>query len=460
VDLTSVPVERRQSKFSTKDWAGHIERVFSIAAGNAVSGDDKLAASWRRSANAHHIDPASGEAPRILTNGELKDAREPLARLIHEAREELDHLYDIVKVARYTVLFCNNRGIAIEHRGDEAEADEFKRWGIWLGGVWPEEVEGTNGIGTCAVEQRAVSVHHSEHFRARHINLSCSGAPIFDGDGKLAAILDVSSFDPQLSEQSHALTGALTEASARAIEERWFRDRFHREWIVAVAAPEGHASGMLFALDEDQCIVGADRRARTTLSEKKHRIEDGVTLWSVFEPAPLLFRYRNRGDIAGPLIPIATPEPWAALVTPPEAAGWGNPEMRRLHCRPRLDAIRHAHTPQSALPARGGLSPRSLRRVKEHIDTHLDKRLDLAMLAETAGLSVFHFARAFKRSEGITPHNYLLERRIKLAHKLLTTSNLSLSEIARASGFADQGHLARHMRRRVGVPPSTLRAKQ
>jgi AraC family transcriptional regulator len=79
--------------------------------------------------------------------------------------------------------------------------------------------------------------------------------------------------------------------------------------------------------------------------------------------------------------------------------------------------------------------------VKEYIDANLDMRVDIATLADSAGFSMFHFARAFKRSEGVTPHGYLLERRVERARKLLTSTNLSFSEIARASGFSDQGHL-------------------
>src|SRR5882672_2482432 len=67
--------------------------------------------------------------------------------------------------------------------------------GIWLGGVWSEQVEGTNGIGTAIVEQRPVLVHCGQHFRTRHANLSCAGAPIFDADNKLIAVLDASRID-------------------------------------------------------------------------------------------------------------------------------------------------------------------------------------------------------------------------------------------------------------------------
>jgi len=62
----------------------------------------------------------------------------------------------------------------------EANAQQFRHWGIYLGGVWSEKVEGTNAIGTSISELRAVTVHGAQHFRARHISLSCSSAPILD----------------------------------------------------------------------------------------------------------------------------------------------------------------------------------------------------------------------------------------------------------------------------------------
>src|SRR6266436_3942177 len=162
------------------------------ASGCLISTPEEVYDSWRRCLAEYHVDPRSRTAPHIITEAELKVSSEPLSDVIVHAREEIDRLYAIVRQQGYVVLLCDENGVAIHHRGDEARADEFKNWGIWLGGVWSEQIEGTNGIGTCISERRPVLVHCGQHYRSRHSKLTCAGAPIFDAVGKLAGVLDVS----------------------------------------------------------------------------------------------------------------------------------------------------------------------------------------------------------------------------------------------------------------------------
>ncbi len=154
----------------TRTAVQHAERVYSVVAEAAapVPEIEELSSSWQRSTNRYGVDPLDSRSPRILTLGELKDFREPLGNLISTAQEELDRLYKVVREAGYTVLFCDTAGVAVEHRGEDTEASRFEYWGTWLGGVWAEESEGTNGIGTCIAEERPVTVHRSQHFRSRH----------------------------------------------------------------------------------------------------------------------------------------------------------------------------------------------------------------------------------------------------------------------------------------------------
>jgi transcriptional regulator of acetoin/glycerol metabolism/AraC-like DNA-binding protein len=448
---------------SIKTPVPHTEHVYLVTQGGFPSGGvEEVSTSWQRSANEHGVNPDSTEIPRILTSYELKELREPLDRLIVSAQDEIDRLYKLVREAGYTLLFCDTAGVAVEHRGDPADASRFKYWGTWLGGLWSEAIEGTNGIGTCIAEERPVTVHRNQHFRSRHIDLSCSAAPVFDVDGSLMAVLDVSAIDPERSERAHALTGALTVTSARAIEERFFRERFRREWVVAAALPEEGAKGMLLAVDNHQRIVGANRAARTSLLLDDHRLRSGVSLWSAFERDPGLFRRKDATDVPTSLIIAGSDETWPALVTPPESslAAWQQTTNDALHTRPRLDSLATLSRRAAPSPARGGLPPGAMRRVREHAEAHLSESMDLAELAAIAGLSVYHFARAFKQTAGVTPHQYLVHRRIERAQEMLARSELPLSEIALAAGFSDQSHLARHFRQTLGVTPGQFRWSQ
>jgi AraC-like DNA-binding protein len=273
--------------------------------------------------------------------------------------------------------------------------------------------------------------------------------------------LDVSAIDPNLSERAHALTGALTTKSARAIEERFFREQFHREWIVAVVPPEGQFLGMLLAVDCDQRIVGANRAARRILLLDDRGLQAGVSLWKFFERNLDLFRRKNGTDICTPLLIAGSSDSCPALVTPPnQTIILSNAANMNVHTRPRLDSIstlvKLAPEPQ----AHGGLAAGALRRVREYVQVHLNESIDLSMLAAVAGLSMHHFAREFKQSAGVTPHYYLIQKRIERAQQMLAQTDLSLAEIAYAVGFSDQGHLARHFRGLLGTTPREFRRSQ
>jgi len=452
-----------QSSASLDTFAGHAEHVFSVAEGAApLPAVEAVSNSWQRSATKYGVDPVGNKAPRILTSGELKDFREPLDELVFSAQEDIDQLYAVVREAGYVVLFCDSSGVAVDHRGENTRACAFEYWGTWLGGVWSEEMEGTNGIGTCIVEERPITVHRSQHFRSRHMNLSCSGAPVFSIDGRLTAVLDVSAIDPDLSERAHALTSALTIRSARAIEERFFREQFRREWIVAVSPPEGGARGMLLAIDGNQHIVGANRVARKSLLLDDRGLRTGVSLWTVFERDLDLFRRRDRSDISTRLVLAGSTDSRPALVTPPDQtiSVSSNPANIKLHTRPRLDLIDSLLKLTPAPQTHGGLTVGALRRVREYVQLHLDESIGLSTLAAVAGLSMHHFAREFKQSAGVTPHHYLIQKRIERAQQKLAQTDLSLAEIAYAVGFSDQGHLARHFRGLLGTTPREFRRSQ
>jgi AraC-like DNA-binding protein len=129
----------------------------------------------------------------------------------------------------------------------------------------------------------------------------------------------------------------------------------------------------------------------------------------------------------------------------------------RFEFRPKLFAGSSANAAAHGAWLRGGLPPWVVRRVREHIENNIDRRIRVEALAKLAGRSVFHFVRAFKQSVGVTPHDYLMRRRVERTMELLSGTDMPLSEIALAAGFADQSHCARRFRQHVGISPRDYR---
>ena len=108
---------------------------------------------------------------------------------------------------------------------------------------------------------------------------------------------------------------------------------------------------------------------------------------------------------------------------------------------------------------RGGLTHTKLERVIAHIEDSLASKLSLPGIAEIAGMSVSHLKTLFRNSTGVPVYEYVLRRRVERAQFLLRSHKLSIAEIAVATGFAHQSHLARHMHRILGYTPSAVRRK-
>lgn len=106
---------------------------------------------------------------------------------------------------------------------------------------------------------------------------------------------------------------------------------------------------------------------------------------------------------------------------------------------------------------RNGLTPMRLRRVIELINENLQYDLSLQQLADTAGLSVSHFSRMFRSSTGLSPHRYLLQRRVYSARELLRHSSNKVLDVASECGFKTQQHFARAFRGEFGVNPTEYR---
>ncbi len=119
--------------------------------------------------------------------------------------------------------------------------------------------------------------------------------------------------------------------------------------------------------------------------------------------------------------------------------------------------LRHYTTADLEHRIIGGLSGHRLQLVLEFVADNYGTDLSIADLAQVAGMSLFHFAREFKRSTGTTPHQYLIKLRIERAKALLAESKLPLVEVGFRSGFSHQSHFTRLFRRITGTTPHSYR---
>jgi AraC family transcriptional regulator len=122
---------------------------------------------------------------------------------------------------------------------------------------------------------------------------------------------------------------------------------------------------------------------------------------------------------------------------------------------PVVEAPVQSDRPRHA--AAGGLAPWQIRRIATHIEARLHTTITTDELAAIARLSSFHFARAFKRSFGDSPHRYVLRRRTERAQGLMLSTDAPLGQIALDCGLADQSHLTRLFQKLVGESPAAWR---
>jgi AraC family transcriptional regulator len=120
----------------------------------------------------------------------------------------------------------------------------------------------------------------------------------------------------------------------------------------------------------------------------------------------------------------------------------------------------YGNVAESSAAAQAGLAPWQLRRVDTYIESHLGRDPSLAELANECGLSPGYFARAFGASTGMSPHRWLMKRRIERAKRLLLAGSQGLAEIAAVCGFFDQSHLNRVFARFEGCAPGKWRRQR
>jgi len=414
--------------------------------------------SRERSRLVHRLDPVARRTPLLATEDEVSTMRQSSDLMLRVASEEIDRLHSGLQAAQCAVLLAGPQAVVLDHRISPAHQKDFLRHGAWTGGDWSERVEGTNAVGTATAAKRAVMVRGEEHYSRRNGHFTCIGVPVHSPAGEFAGSLTVARPFAEVSLAA-VLAMSFVRETVAAIEQRQFRVTFARQWVVLIRPAEQTHPVALFAVDRDRRIVGADHMARQLLELSGESIEEGVSFDTLFSGG-LEAVGRAREEHSPQPVMDWNGDCWLALVSPPArlSKAWLGGSGNMDPTRPRWLHGQGAFIAHDKGQNGATLSPHVLTRVIGYIEDHLDEALPLEELSGVARLRRSHFSQAFRGATGMSPHSFVLERRIARAKRLLADNQFSVTDVALASGFASASHFATAFRAATGMTPRDYRA--
>jgi len=252
--------------------SAHIHEIERTCLNAVDSARDALVIeSWQRCLKQHHLDPAQRYEAYIVPDGQLREHRQQSEELIAIARSGLEQLFLQVAGQNYVLLLADPQGVTVEFLGNSnQQQDALRNAGLYPGSEWSEQRTGTCGIGACLYSGEALCIHQTDHFDTTHTALSCTAAPIYETDGHLAAILDLSLLSSPIRKASQNLAQHLIASSVRRIELANLMAHSARQWVLRFA----HSPEFLdvdpesaLSLDESGRIVGMTHAAARLLAQ-------------------------------------------------------------------------------------------------------------------------------------------------------------------------------------------------
>lgn len=230
--------------------------------GGAVPGD--ISESWQRCL-AFGLDPLASSENLVQTDTDFRAAKQRHADLIRFARPELELLFDQIAGSNFMIALGSPEGVVLETLTDGQFRDTDAGKAVIPASVWTEDLRGTNALGMSLTTRRPAQIYGGEHFLRAHRDISCISAPIFDGRGGMAGVLDASSCSTV--RQQH--TAALVQMSASNIENNLIRAGNDRLIVLQFhPRPEylGTLSVGMLVLDEGFQVHAVNRKGEMFLT--------------------------------------------------------------------------------------------------------------------------------------------------------------------------------------------------
>jgi len=184
--------------------------------------------SWQRSAS--NGVPSGDQFREIpsLSDQELALLKEKNRDLLTRSLPVMENLYEQIIHTSSKVVLADASGVVLHSIGDPDFLGKARKLSLQPGGLWSEQVRGTNAIGTALIEQAPMVVHSAQHFIDANNFLTCSASPIFDPHGRILGVLDVSG--DNRAHQQHTMP--LVQISTQQIENQMFSTGFEQDLVL------------------------------------------------------------------------------------------------------------------------------------------------------------------------------------------------------------------------------------
>ena len=298
-----------------------------------VDGDDEAAPdpsvrplileSWHRCAIAS-IDATRGAAPLAHGPAVIEELQHANRELREAARDSFGRVGRLLEGAQAMLILTDHQGLIVETIGDQQTLENGRRIHLEVGGLWNEQVVGTNGIGTALFTGEPVFVHAAEHFCAGIKPWSCAGVPIRDPfDDSIVGVVDLSGLIDIFRPHNTALVALAAQEIEGAMARRQNQERTRLlEAFLSSRLNTGHEDGVIL-LDRlgrviyarhapERTQIGAterDIRLGTKLLDLSDRLSDAEIVARLPENLPPrdVSRLRIGGELAGAALVFRRP---------------------------------------------------------------------------------------------------------------------------------------------------------
>lgn len=317
----------------------HIERIYNTISDKQEligisSSESVVERSWRRCINQYGLLPTGSTSPHILEQNELREHEQAFLEKKELAQKSINKLYRFVADIGYTVLLTDSDGVTLDCRYNPESENILKKLGLYTGTSWSEDISGTNGIGTCLVEESSVFVNAGEHFFPAMLETACTVSPVFDSQGKVMATLNVTTLMPQSTSQNILIT-RLVEQHARQIEVLSFMQDFKDCWILRFSTYNDVAdiirAGIL-AINDDGIIIGANRNAHNLLYKQFGKLNNKY-VHDIFEVkfSTIIDNFNKNIDVNNQVIKVERDGTFFIDLMPPSQPKKSNPIISKCN---------------------------------------------------------------------------------------------------------------------------------